>query len=91
MSIQAIPAATTPVKLLGFSKRAGASIYNASNKNMYVALYDSVSPREFTLVLAPGSFWELPESYKGDVYGLWMDGSSGAEPTGSAMVTQWNK
>ena len=64
--------------------RLGATIYNGSNKTMYIKLGSGASKDAYTLPLLPGGYWEVPESFKGQVFAVWGNGCEG-----SAQVTEW--
>lgn len=65
------------VELLTKGKRKGATIYNASNKNMYVKLGVNASSEDYSLILLTGSYWEVPTTHKGPVHAAWASGCVG--------------
>jgi hypothetical protein len=88
-----IEASATSVKILDYHMsiggalaltRSGAAIYNKSNKTMYIKFGSEASKSAFTVPLLSGSYWEVPESFKGQVFAVWDNGCDG-----SAQVTEW--
>ncbi len=63
--------------------RAGASIYNNSNADMYVALAVAVSPISFTTKIQAGGYYEVPANYSGAIHGIWTAALGGA-----ALITE---
>lgn len=89
------PASLVPVQLdLGFlgANRDMLTIYNTSDKDLYVKLGPSPTLTSFTTVLSgDGSkgpkFWSLPQSwifYGGPVWGFWPENPG----NGGAMLTE---
>lgn len=70
--------------LLGVNTaRKGATIFNASDSLLYVALGSVASTSNYTVQVEPQGSYELPP-YTGGVSGLW----AGATPTGAALITE---
>lgn len=57
--------------------RLGATIYNSSNKNMYAKLGAGASFDDFSVILAPNSYWEIPASHTDTISAVWARGCSG--------------
>lgn len=66
------------------SDRVGAILYNDTNKALFVLLGFSASRAKFTTILLPGSYWEIPESYKFDVTAV-----SANNVLGDIHITTW--
>lgn len=64
--------------------RKGLTIYNASNKRLYIGMRSDLTTNNCSLMLAPGRYWETPFSYKGVVTGL-----SDTQATGTINVTEY--
>ena len=65
-------------------RRDGGMIYNNSTDDLFIALSDSVSTSVFTVKMVPSSYFELPERWQGEVWGVW----SGTN--GDAQVTEFD-
>jgi hypothetical protein len=64
--------------------RIFASIYNGTNKNMYILLNSgAASTTNYSIILITGSYWELPVDWTGAVNAVWANGVSG-----NALVTE---
>lgn len=78
-----IEASTSAVLLLSKNnRRIGATVFNKSNKILYIRFSDEPSESLWTVLVAPDSFVEIPFKFKGDIYGIW----SGVN--GSAKITE---
>jgi hypothetical protein len=64
------------------TSRLGATIYNDSNKILYVKFGTTASTTDFTVLMDAGDYYEVPFSYTGRIDGIW----SGAN--GSARLTE---
>lgn len=64
--------------------RLGASVYNDSNKKMYLKCGTTASTTSFTVVLVPNAYYEMPFEYTGVLTAVWASGVSG-----SARVTEF--
>lgn len=83
-TITSVNGATTNTSILTpNTSRISATIYNAANKTMYIALGATASTSAYTIQVFQGSYWELPVSYTGAISAVWASGVSGA-----ALVTE---
>lgn len=81
-----VPDATSSTKLLDANlARVGATIYNDSNADLYLACGTSATNTSFTIKLGPGDYYEVPFNYKGDIYGVWSANTAGGE----ARITEF--
>lgn len=61
-----------------------AMFYNASDTDVYLKHSGSVSTTDFTLIIEPRAYYELPKPiYTGDISVVWM-----SPGTGSMAVTE---
>jgi hypothetical protein len=82
-STTAVAASTTASTLFtANSARLAATVYNDSSADLYVKLGTGVSTSSFTLKMAPGSYYEIPGNYTGEIDGLW------SVATGNARLTE---
>lgn len=65
------------------SSRVSATIYNSTNKTMFLALGPTASTTAYTVQIFASSYWELPVSYTGAISAVWASGVSG-----NALVTE---
>lgn len=66
------------------ANRIFASIYNGTNKNMYILLSASAaSTSNYSILLITGSYWEVPNDWTGGIQAVWANGVSG-----NALVTE---
>lgn len=65
------------------ANRVLATIFNAANKIMYVALGGTASLSSYSVQIANNSYWELPVTYTGAISAVWASGV-----TGNALVTE---
>jgi hypothetical protein len=81
-----VASSTTAATLLAANaNRRGATIYNESTAVLYLALFThtSVSTTVYTLQIAAGGYYELPQPVVlGEVSGVW------AAANGSARITE---
>jgi hypothetical protein len=83
-SITEVAAATVSTSILASNaNRVMATIFNATNKTMYVALASTASLSAYTLQIVQNSYYELPASYTGAISAIWANGVSG-----NAMITE---
>jgi len=81
--VNTIKAKSTSVELLDSDpNRKSASIYNFSNKNMYIKLGSPATYDSFSLVLQTGSYWEIPIGCTDAIHAIWSPSC-----TGSAQVS----
>ena len=79
-----VAGSTSNVTLLASNaNRLGASIYNDTNKDLYLKLGATASTSSFTVVVPRRGLYEVPFGYPGIIDGLWASGVSGA-----ALVTE---
>lgn len=78
-AITEVPGANATTTLLAAnSARLGATIYNNTNKTMYLALASGATATNFTVALdANGAYYEVPFNYVGIITGYWPAGVSG--------------
>jgi hypothetical protein len=62
------------------TNRLGATIYNDSTANLFLALGAAASTTDFTVKMVPDSYYEVPFNYTGAIRGIW------ASATGNARV-----
>jgi hypothetical protein len=60
------------------ANRLGATIYNDSTATLYVKLGTTATTTDFTVILAPGGYYEVPFGYTGRIDGIWASDQSGA-------------
>ena len=86
-SITSVPdSAVNVVILASNAARKGATIYNNSDVDLYLALDNSTaSLTSFSLVLQPQSYFEVPFKYTGEINGIWASNS-----TGSALISEFS-
>jgi hypothetical protein len=65
------------------ASRVFASIWNGSNKLMYAKLGTTASTSSYSIQILPGSYWEVPNDYTGEIDAVWANGTSG-----NALVTE---
>lgn len=65
------------------ANRLGATLYNNTNKNMYVKMGTSASTSSFSTLLMKGDFWEVTSDYTGKIDAVWDSGV-----TGNVLVTE---
>ena len=84
-NVTTVAGATTNTAVLAANaNRIFASIYNGTNKNMYVLLNSgAASTSNYSILLLTGSYWELPNDWTGAVNAVWATGVSG-----NALVTE---
>jgi hypothetical protein len=64
--------------------RKGATIYNSSNKLLYIAFGPvDATLASFTALIATNGYYELPYGFTGRISGIW-----GASGSGGALVTE---
>ena len=71
------------VILASNANRLFATIYNATNKTMYVKLGTTASTSSYSVQLFASSYWEVPSDYTGEIDAVWANGVSG-----NALVTE---
>jgi hypothetical protein len=81
--------ATPAVTLVGYNSgasvvliaanaaRLGAAFYNDADKNLYLKLGAGAASNSFTVIVPPGSYYELPFNYTGLIEGRWAAGGAG--------------
>lgn len=81
-----VAGATSSTAILAANaNRMSASIYNATNKNMYVLCNSgAASLSNYSILLMQGSYWEVPTDYQGAINAIWAAGVSG-----NANVTEY--
>lgn len=66
------------------SARNGLIVFNDADVALYLKYGATASASSFTVKIAAGGYWEMPEPiYAGVVDGIWA-----SSPTGSARVTE---
>lgn len=80
-----VAAAAADTSLLAAnSARFGSTVWNESDKTMYIALGASAaSLTSYTAQVAAGGYYETPFNYTGAVRAIWATG-----PTGNARITE---
>ena len=74
-----VAGSTSNVTLLASNaNRLGASVYNDSNKDLYLKLGTTASSTSYTTVVPRNALYEVPFGYTGIIDGLWESGVSGA-------------
>jgi hypothetical protein len=79
-----VSAAVTTSILASNTNRLIGSIFNASNKIMYVKYGATASLTSYSIALYPNSYLEIPSDYTGAIDAIWQ-----ASPTGNALVTEF--
>jgi hypothetical protein len=84
-TISSVAASATSVSLLASNaSRVGASFYNDSTNQLYIALSaSSASTTVFTIKIMPNSYFDLPVDYTGVINGVWNG------VVGSVRVTEF--
>jgi hypothetical protein len=79
-----VASGTSSVQLTDGSVR-GVTITNTDANTLYVLLGSgTASSTNYTVALATGDYYEVPEHYDGAVQGVWS-----ADGTGAAIVTEF--
>jgi hypothetical protein len=66
------------------ANRLGATIYNDSDKRLYLAMGSGATPTDYTAKLNSETYFEVPFDYSGIITGVW----DGPSPTNGAKVTE---
>lgn len=83
-TITSVAGSTSNTSVLALNaNRVSATVFNATNKTMYIALAGTASTSSYTISVFKSSYWELPVSYTGAISAVWDAGVSG-----SALVTE---
>jgi hypothetical protein len=84
-NVTSVPGATSSTSVLAAnSSRIFASIYNNTNKNMYILLGSgTASTSNFSILVMTTAYWEVPNDYTGAINAIWSPGV-----TGSCLVTE---
>jgi hypothetical protein len=83
-NITSVAGSTSNTSILAVNaNRVLATIFNGTNKTMYLALGTTASTTSYTIQLAQNAYWELPLSYTGAISAVWASGVSG-----NALVTE---
>ena len=78
-----VSSSTTSVTILASnSNRQGATIWNNSTANLYIAFGATASTTAFLAKLSAGGYYEVPFRYTGVISGIW-DASNG-----NALITE---
>ena len=82
-TITSVAAAVTSTQLLASnSNRVSATFFNdTTSSTLYIALAGSASTSAYTVKVLAGSYWELPVSYTGAIYGIWNSASGNVRIT----------
>jgi len=73
-----VTASTATTLLAANATRIFASIYNNTNKNMYIALGSTANATtNFSILLITGSYWEVPNDWTGSISEFSPSGASG--------------
>jgi hypothetical protein len=85
-AVTSVAGATSSTAILAANtSRVFASIYNGTNKNMYVLCNSgSATTSNYSILLITGSYWEVPSDYQGAINAIWSSGVSG-----NALVTEY--
>lgn len=77
--------ASSVTVLAANTSRLGASVYNDSTQILYLLLATSgsASTTNYTLQMAPSTFYEVPFDYQGIIKGIW------ASANGNARVMEY--
>lgn len=80
-----VSSAITNVTLLASKlSRAGATIFNASKTLLYVKLGPVSTLVDFTVLVRPGCYYEVPYGFVGQIDGIWDE----LDLSGAARVTE---
>jgi len=68
-----VAASATTVQILAASTttRVGVALTNDSDSFVHVKCGTTASLTDFTIVMSPGAYWEIPFSYTGRIDALW--------------------
>jgi hypothetical protein len=81
----AVVSAAVDTSLLALStSRYGATVFNDTDKTLYLALGTvAASTSSYTVQVPAGGYYEVPFGYCGAVRGIWA-----TAPTGNAVITE---
>lgn len=79
---QVTSVATSTTVLAANANRLGATIYNDSTKKLFTKFGTTASATDFTILIDPGAYYEVPFNYTGRIDGIW------ASANGAARVTE---
>jgi hypothetical protein len=78
-----VGATSNTVVLASNANRVFATIYNATNVIMYAKMGVTASLTSYSLEIFPGSYWEVPNDWTGEIDAVWA-----SSVTGSCLVTE---
>jgi hypothetical protein len=82
-SVTSVASSATNVTLLASNaNRRGATVFNDSNKTLYLKLGATASTTSYTAQLGVSDYYEVPFAYTGIIDGLW------SSVNGSARITE---
>lgn len=74
------------------TSRRGCTVYNNGTSDLYLKLGANASSTDFTLIVAPGGYYEVPFKWRGVVSGVWPSAlagtGTGTYADGEALVTE---
>lgn len=83
-SITPISASASAIQLLAANpQRLGATLYNDTDTDMYVALGNTLTTSSYSVKVGVTQYYEVPSGYTGILYAIWDTG-----PEGYAQVTE---
>jgi hypothetical protein len=83
-NITSVNATTSSTVILASNpNRITASIFNNSNKTMYLALAATATTSLYSIQIASGAYYELPAVYTGIISAVWASGANSA-----ALITE---
>lgn len=83
-STNAVAASSALFTLLSANKtRKSATVFNDSDKILYLGYNSDVSSSKYKVNLQPGASWDMPSPYSGAIYGICE-----AAVTGNIMCTE---
>jgi hypothetical protein len=83
-AITSVAGSTSNTSILASNtSRISATVYNATNKTMYLAMSSTASTSSYSVQISADAYWELPVDYTGAISAVWASGVSG-----NALVTE---
>ena len=70
--------ASNQTLLSSSAARLGATVYNDSTAVLFLKLGATASSTSFTVYMAPGSYYEVPFGYTGQIDGIWATANGSA-------------
>lgn len=85
-TIALVAPSTSSTRLLDANTtRIGASVFNDTDKALYLKLGDVASATSYTVKVISNAYFEIPYVWTGNIDGIWEDGVTGT----GALVTEF--